>query len=65
MAKGVINDVWTTWQATKEQLMDLDAGFFKQALLMEFIVDSCVCGGCCVLHSLLFVHYHVRPSWTS
>ena len=43
-ATNLMKHFWATWQATKERLMDLEDGFFKQAGV--FVVCACVRDWC-------------------
>jgi len=49
-ATNLMKHFWATWQATKERLMDLEDGFFKQAGV--FVVCACVCDWC-LAHAFL------------
>jgi hypothetical protein len=49
-ATNLMKHFWATWQATKERLMDLEDGFFKQAGV--FVVCACVCD-LCLAHAFL------------
>jgi hypothetical protein len=49
-ATGLMKHFWTTWQLTKDRLMDLEECFFKQAGV--FVVCACVCDWC-LAHAFL------------
>ena len=49
-ATGLMKHFWATWQLTKDRLMDLEEGFFKQAGV--FVVCACVCDWC-LAHAFL------------
>jgi hypothetical protein len=49
-ATNLMKHFWDTWQATKERLMDLEDGFFKQAGV--FVVCACMCD-LCLAHAFL------------